>query len=77
MRWGEIACRDRNGIITGYTVRVSNNGTVEKRTEVSDDAREATVSGLLPSTTYRVQVAVVNSAGIGLYTDSIVFRTEG
>ena len=35
------------------------------------------MSGLPPFTTYRVQVAAVNSAGIGLYTGGIFFRTEG
>ena len=77
VQWGEIACLNRNGIITGYTVRVTKNGRIEGRTQVGGDAREATVSRLLPSTTYRVQVAAVNSAGIGLYTGGIFFRTEG
>ena len=30
---------------------------------------EATVSGLTPSTMYSIEVAVVNSAGIGVYSD--------
>ena len=30
---------------------------------------EATISGLTPSTTYSIEVAAVNSAGIGVYSD--------
>ena len=32
-------------------------------------ATEATISGLTPSTTYSIEVATVNSAGIGVYSD--------
>ena len=31
---------------------------------------EATISGLMPSTTYSIQVAAVNSAGTGSYSDA-------
>ena len=30
---------------------------------------EATISGLTPSTIYSIEVATVNSAGIGVYSD--------
>ena len=32
---------------------------------------EATISSLMPSTTYSIQVAAVNSAGIGPYSDTV------
>ena len=32
---------------------------------------ETTISGLTPSTTYSIEVATVNSAGIGAYSSSI------
>ena len=32
------------------------------------DATEATISGLTPSTMYSIEVAAVNSAGIGAYS---------
>ena len=40
-------------------------------------ATEATISSLIPSTTYSIQVAAVNSAGIGLYSDALEAMTDG
>ena len=37
---------------------------------------EATISSLMPSTTYSIQVAAVNSAGIGVYSDLMIVQTE-
>ena len=60
---------DRNGEITGYTVEVTLNGMVVATENVNGgNAREGTVSGLTPSTEYIVQVAAVNSAGIGSFS---------
>ena len=57
---------DRNGEITGYTVDVILSGMVVATVNVNDgSAREATVSGLTPSTDYLVLVAAVNSVGTG------------
>ena len=36
---------------------------------------EATISGLMPSTTYSIQVAAVNSAGTGSYSDAQMLTT--
>ena len=38
---------------------------------------EATISELTPSTTYSIEVAAVNSAGIGVYSNAVVQLTEG
>lgn len=51
------------------------NGVVETTANVS--AREATISGLSPSTLYVVQVAAVNGVGIGPYTTGISIWTKG
>ena len=37
---------------------------------------EATISSLMSSTTYSIQVAAVNSAGIGVYCDLLTVQTE-
>ena len=37
---------------------------------------EATISNLMSSTTYSIQVAAVNSAGIGIYSDLLIVQTE-
>ena len=36
-----------------------------------------TISGLMPSTTYTIQVAVVNSAGTGVYSVPTAIETDG
>ena len=77
VHWGEVACLDRNGDITGYTARASSNGRVGGRVEVTGNAREATITGLTPSTEYLVQVAAVNSAGTGPYSSFVFFQTKG
>ena len=37
---------------------------------------EATISNLMSSTTYSIQVAAVNNAGIGVYSDLLIVQTE-
>ena len=41
------------------------------------NVREATLSGLSPSTLYTVQVAAVNGAGTGPYSSGISVWTSG
>ena len=37
---------------------------------------EATISSLMSSTTYSIQVAAVNSPGTGVYSDLLIVQTE-
>ena len=69
VQWGAVDCIHRNGHITGYSVQY---GVVGSGSFHSVDATgtEATISGLMPSTTYSIQVAAVNSAGTGSYSDA-------
>ena len=76
VQWAEVSCLDRNGEITSYRAQAVRNGMVEGTASVSGDARQATISGLSPSTSYTVQVAAVNGAGTGPYSDVYV-RTNG
>ena len=47
IEWDELACLDRNGVITGYIVEARTSGTLIRTVNVNDgSAREATVSGL-------------------------------
>ena len=73
VQWGVVNCIDRNGDITGYSVRYGVQGSESTQTmSVSGGSvTEATISSLMPSTTYSIQVAAVNSAGIGEYSASI------
>ena len=66
IEWDELACLDRNGEITSYTVEARAGGTLIRTVNVNDgSAREATVSGLTPSTAYTVTLQAVNSADSG------------
>ena len=76
VQWEEIPCADRNGNITDYRVQAVRDGMVERTTNVPGDTREATFSGLSPSTWYTVQVAAVNGAGIGPFR-GISIMTSG
>ena len=75
-----MSCLDRNGEITGYRAQAVRNGMVEGTASVSGGARQATISGLSPSTVYTVQVAAVNGAGNGPYNgpyNGVYVRTNG
>ena len=77
VHWQEVLCLDRNGEITGYIAQAVKNGVVKGTASVSGDARQATISGLSPSTLYSVQVAAVNGAGTGPYSFGIPVHTSG
>ena len=77
VRWEEVDCLLRNGIITGYTAQAVRNGVVEGTASVGGDARQATISELESSTEYSVQVAAVNSAGTGPFSSPITVMTSG
>ena len=72
VQWEPVDCIDSNGVITGYSVRYGEEGTTEV---VSGN--ETTITGLESSTTYSIQVAAVNSAGTGVYSDPITAETDG
>ena len=76
VRWWTVPCIHRNGDITGYRIRAMTSGEND-RSETVDDVREATISGLTPSTEYTVSVAAVNSQDTGPYSDGIVSSTDG
>ena len=79
VQWGEVDCIHRNGNITGYTVRygVQGNWSTQTVTVSGGGSTQTIVSGLTPSTNYSIQVAAVNSAGTGLYSDAVFLLTRG
>ena len=79
VQWGAVDCIHRNGDITGYSVRYGVQGSGSTQTEsVSGGATtERTVSGLESSSNYSIEVAAVNSAGTGVYSDPIIRITDG
>ena len=79
VQWGAVDCIQRNGDITGYSVRYGVQGSGSTPTEsVSGGATtEATISGLAAATSYDIEVAAVNSAGTGVYSDPLTVLTSG
>ena len=76
VQWGSVPCIHQNGQITGYSVRYGVEGSGSTQT-VTATGNGATISDLIPSTNYIVEVAAVNSAGIGDYSDPpIIVITE-
>ena len=75
-----MPCIHQNGDITGYSVQYEVMGSGNTQIEmVSRDSSGGmtTISGLTPSTNYSIEVAAVNSAGTGDYSETITTRTEG
>ena len=80
VQWGEVDCIHHNGDITGYSVRYGIQGTAEGNRTVKMATGDSsggmyTISGLSTATDYTVEVAAVNSAGTGLYSDPITAET--
>ncbi|CAI8029949.1 Neogenin (Fragment), partial [Geodia barretti] len=71
VQWGSVPCIHQNGAITGYSVQygVMGSGNTETVTVDGASTTQTTIPGVNPSTTYSIQVAAVNSAGTGVYSD--------
>ena len=79
LQWGEVPCADQNGAITGYSVQygVMGSGNTQTITVDGADVTETTIENLMSSTTYSIEVAAVNSAGTGEYSDPRNQLTRG
>ena len=67
--WTGIECIERNGEITGYTVKFQEEGGTRIPGEVMDQI--FTASSLTPHTNYTFRVAGLNSNGTGPFSESI------
>ena len=79
VQWKAVDCIHRNGDITGYLVRYGVQGSENTRSmSVSrGTTTKATISGLRATTPYTIEVAAVNSAGIGMYSSPTAVSTSG
>ena len=77
VQWGAVDCIHRNGDITGYSVRygVQGSGSTQTESVSGGTTTEITISELTQDTSYTIVVAAVNSAGIGVYSDSLPVDT--
>ena len=79
VQWGTVDCIQTNGNITGYSVRYElvGSGSRENVSVSGSSTTSVILTGLTPSTTYTIQVAAVNVAGVGVYSDPINQTTFG
>uniref|UniRef100_A0A1X7TTH1 Fibronectin type-III domain-containing protein n=1 Tax=Amphimedon queenslandica TaxID=400682 RepID=A0A1X7TTH1_AMPQE len=68
LTWNEVNCSQRNGLITGYTVMISNSSITYNLTSTE---RNIILNDLVFSTEYNISVAAVNSVGRGPFSDPI------
>ena len=67
LQWGPVVCIHRNGNITGYSVWYGTAVGDRPVKMASISALETTITGLMSSTLYDVDVAAVNNADTGVY----------
>ena len=75
VQWGAVPCIHRNGDITGYSVQYGVVGSESTQTMFVSGA-SASITGLVESTTYTIEVAAVNDAGIGVYSEPLMISTQ-
>ena len=70
-------CTHHNGRITGYSVRyrVYKSGIYKTMNISGVDCTESTIFELRSNTTYAIDVAAINSAGIGNYSQYLFVDT--
>ena len=82
VQWRAVNCSHRNGDITGYSVRYGEVGSAEGDRSVEMVSGDSSggmydISGLSAAARYTVEVAAVNSAGPGEYSDLMTTLTSG
>ena len=75
VQWGAVDCIHQNGDITGYSVQYGEVGRSITHT-LSSTRFSGTISNLLSSTEYFIEVAAVNTVGIGVYSNAIIIETK-
>ena len=69
LTWTEVKCSQRNGLITGYTVIISNSSITYNLTSTE---RYIILNDLVFGTEYNISVAAVNSVGRGPFSNPVV-----
>ena len=75
MTWDPIDCIEQNGIISFYLTKFHTREN-DHRVSGMVLGTSFTADGLTPNTSYTFQVAGVNDAGTGPFTDTIVINTD-
>ena len=77
VQWGKVPCIHHNGDITGYSVQygITSSGNTQTMEVTGARRTGTTLWNLMPSTAYFIQVAAVNGAGTGVYSELLVNQT--
>ena len=78
VHWGAVPCIHRNGNITGYSVQygVLGSGSILVISVSGGSVTQVTISNLISSTFYSIQVAAVNSEGTGISSELVFSETS-
>ena len=78
VQWGRVNCSHHNGHLTGYSVRygVQGNHNTQTMNVSGESVARVTISNLTVSTTYEIEVAAINSAGTGIFSQAIKATTQ-
>ena len=71
LTWNEVNCSQRNGLITGYTVMISNSSITYN---LNSTERYIILNDLVFGTVYNISVAAVNSVGRGPFSDPMAIE---
>ena len=71
LTWHKVDCLQRNGLITGYTVMISNSSITYN---LNSTERYIILNGLVFGTVYNISVAAVNSVGRGPFSDPMAIE---
>ena len=80
LQWETVPCEHRNGDISGYSIKYGEMGSLNNKSEALMNITgagviEATVPNLMLSTKYSIQIAAVNNAGTGVFSNATIIKT--
>ena len=75
IHWNEVDCVERNGVITGYSVRYGLFLAPQEKNITMDENREFSIDRLLIRTKYSFEVAAINGDGVGAYSSVVNVTT--
>ena len=77
LTWETVPCEYRNGDIMGYSIKYGVMGSLTKTVMniTGADVTEATIFNLMLSTNYSIQIAAVNNAGTGVFSNATFIKT--
>ena len=73
VQWKPVNCTHRNGNVILYLVQYEALGSSNT---ITAKGEQVTISNLMSSTTYSIEVAAVNSAGTGEFSPAIMAITR-